>query len=237
MAWQWLKPLEQGFDVKLTAALHGGCIRLLITSASGITTIADLKGKTVGTFNMASPDKIFISVLAAKHGVDLNEIDWRVYPPDLLGVALQKGEIQAFSALDPMASILRDRDHLVEVSNNLADEFAHRACCMFGIRGSLVRDERPVAAAITAAIMEAQEFVTANPDAAAEILAKINHTASAQQFAAMLRTETHNHHPVDGALKQEVIAFAQDLKQAKVLQSSTDPTTFASQVCVNIFAA
>ncbi|HTV26703.1 MAG TPA: ABC transporter substrate-binding protein, partial [Xanthobacteraceae bacterium] len=23
MAWQWLKPLEQGFDVKLAAALHG----------------------------------------------------------------------------------------------------------------------------------------------------------------------------------------------------------------------
>jgi NitT/TauT family transport system substrate-binding protein len=236
MAWQWLKPLEQGFDVKLAAALHGGCIRLLTTPASGITTIADLKGKSVGTFNMASPDKIFMSVLAAKHGVDLNEIDWRVYPPDLLGVALRKGEVQAFSSLDPMASILRDRDHLVEVSNNLADEFAHRACCILGITGRLVRDERPVAAAITAAIMEAQEFVATNPDGAAEILAKINRVASAQQFAAMLRTETHHHHPVDGVLKQEVIAFAHDLKQAKVLQSSTDPTALANRVCVDIFA-
>lgn len=36
MAWQWLKLLEQGFDVKLTAALHGGCIRLLTTPTSGI---------------------------------------------------------------------------------------------------------------------------------------------------------------------------------------------------------
>lgn len=51
---------------------------------------------TVGTFNMAIPDKIFMSVLAAKHGVGLNDIDWRVYPPDLLGVALRKGKIQAF---------------------------------------------------------------------------------------------------------------------------------------------
>ena len=235
MAWQWLKPLEQGFDVKLTAALHGGCIRLLTTPASDIKTVADLKGKTVGTFNMASPDKVFMSVLAAKHGVDLNEIDWRVYPPDLLGVALQKGEIQAFSSLDPMASILRDRNHLVEVSNNLADEFAHRACCILGIRGRMVRDERPVAAAITAAIMEAQDFVAAHPDAAAEIIAKINRVASAQQFAAMLRTETHRHHPYDGALRQEVIAFAADLKQAKVLQSGTDPTSLANQVCVDIF--
>jgi hypothetical protein len=28
MALAWMKPLEQGFDVKLTAAIHGGCIRL-----------------------------------------------------------------------------------------------------------------------------------------------------------------------------------------------------------------
>jgi NitT/TauT family transport system substrate-binding protein len=237
MAWQWLKPLEQGFDVKLVAAVHGGCIRLLTTPGSGIKTIADLRGKTIGTFNMGSPDKIFMSVLAAKHGIDLSEIDWRVYPPDLLGVALQKGEIQAVSSLDPMASILRDRDHLLEATNNLADEFAHRACCLLGIRSSLVRDERPVAAAITAAIMEAQEFVTMNPAAAAAILAKINHIASAEQYAAMLRTETHDHHPIDGALKQEVIAFVRDLKQAKVLQASTDPTKLANQVCVDIFAA
>ena len=54
MAWVWLKPLEQGFDVKLTAGMHGGCIRLLTAQGSGITSVAGLKGKTVGTFNMGS---------------------------------------------------------------------------------------------------------------------------------------------------------------------------------------
>ena len=99
MAWVWLKPLEQGFDVKLTAGMHGGCIRLLTAQGSGITSVAGLKGKTVGTFNMGSPDRIFLSVLASKRGIDpVKDIEWRVYPPDLLGVALQKGEIQAFSS-------------------------------------------------------------------------------------------------------------------------------------------
>ena len=99
MAWIWLKPLEQGFDVKLTAGMHGGCIRLLTAQGSSITSVAGLKGKTVGTFNMGSPDRIFLSVLASKRGIDpVKDIEWRVYPPDLLGVALQKGEIQAFSS-------------------------------------------------------------------------------------------------------------------------------------------
>jgi hypothetical protein len=29
LALRWLKPLEQGFDVRITAGVHGGCIRLL----------------------------------------------------------------------------------------------------------------------------------------------------------------------------------------------------------------
>jgi NitT/TauT family transport system substrate-binding protein len=236
MAWAWLKPLEQGFDVKLVAGIHGGCIRLLTARASGITTLADVKGKSVGTFSMASPDRIFMSVLAAKRGIDPDDIEWRVYPPDLLGVALQKGEIQAFSANDPIASILRDRDHLVEVTNNLTGEFANRACCMLGIRGSLVRDERPVAAAITAAVMEAQDWVARNPDGAAEIFASFNKLATPQQLAAMLRSHTHHHHPVGGVLKQEITAFAQDFKQARVLRPRTDPNALADKVCVDIFA-
>jgi NitT/TauT family transport system substrate-binding protein len=237
MALGWLKPLEQGFDVKLTAAMHGGCIRLLTSRESGITSIAGLKGKAIGTFNMASPDKNFVSVLAAKRGMDpAKDIDWRIYPPDLLGVALQKGEIQAFSSIDPLASMMRDRDHLVEVTNNLADDFANRACCVVAIRGSLVRDERPVAAAITAALMEAQEWVAENPDGAAKIFASFTKVATADQLASMLRSHTHHHHPLGGALRQEVTLYTQELKQAGVIKQSTDPAQFADRVCVDILA-
>jgi NitT/TauT family transport system substrate-binding protein len=237
MALAWLKPLEQGFDVKLTAAMHGGCIRLITSRESGIASVAALKGKTVGTFNMASPDKNFISILAVKQGLDpVKDIEWRAYPADLLGAALQKGEIQAFSSPDPIASILRDRDHLVEVTNNLAGEFAQRACCVFGIRGSLVRDERPVAAALTAALMDAQEWVAENPDAAAAIFAGFTKVATADQLAPMLRGHTHHHHPVDGDLKKEVALYAQELKQASVFKSSTDPAKFAERVCADVLA-
>ena len=235
MALGWLKPLEQGFDVKLTAALHGGCIRLLTNRQSGITSVADLKGKAVGTFNMASPDRTFISIVAAKNGIDpLKDIDWRIYPPDLLGIALQKGEIQAFSSSDPLGSIIRDRDQLVEVTNNLSGEFANRACCALGVRASLVRDDRAVAAAVTAALMEAQEWVAQNPDKAAEIFASYNKIAPAEQMAAMLRSHTHHHHPVDGALKQEIALYAQDMKQAGVFKQSTDPTQFSERVCADV---
>ena len=238
MALAWMKPLEQGFDVKLTAAIYGGCIRLLTTHELGITSVAGLKGKTVGTVSMASPDKNFISILAVKQGIDpIKDIEWRAYPADLLGVALQKGEVQAFSGPDPIVSIIRDRDHLMEVTNNLSGEFEHRACCILGVRGTLVRDERPVAAAITAAMMEAQEWVAGNPDAAAAIFASFTKVATAEQLAPMLRSHTHHHHPVSGDLKHEIALYAEELKQASVFKSSTDPVQFADRVCVDVLAA
>ena len=36
MALRWLKPLEQGFDVKLAVGTHGGCMRLLTPADSPI---------------------------------------------------------------------------------------------------------------------------------------------------------------------------------------------------------
>jgi hypothetical protein len=115
MALAWMKPLEQGFDVRLTAAIHGGCIRLLTTHASGITGVAGLKGKTVGTVSMASPDKNFISILAIKQNVDpVKDIEWRAYPADLLGAALQKGEFAGFTKVataDQLAPMLRSHTH------------------------------------------------------------------------------------------------------------------------------
>ena len=45
MLLNWLKPLEQGFDVKLTTGLHGGCTRLLVRRDAGYTDVAQLKGE------------------------------------------------------------------------------------------------------------------------------------------------------------------------------------------------
>ncbi len=66
MALRWLKALEQGFDVKLTAGTHGGCLRLLSAVNGDVHTLEDLKGKTIGVTDMASPDRNFFSILLKK---------------------------------------------------------------------------------------------------------------------------------------------------------------------------
>lgn len=57
MALRWLKALEQGFDVKLTAGTHGGCLNLLTAKDSPFGGLESLKGQTIGVTDMAGPDK------------------------------------------------------------------------------------------------------------------------------------------------------------------------------------
>jgi len=76
--------------------------------------------------------------------VDPNrDVQWRQFPADLLGVALARGDIQAFALGDPLGWVIRERDGLREIANNLDGDYQHRACCVLGLRGSLVRNDRP----------------------------------------------------------------------------------------------
>ena len=237
MALRWLKPLEQGFDVKITTAIHGGCMRLFAKKGSGVTTIADLRGQQVGCSDMAAPDKNFFSIVAAKQGIDPNkDIQWRQFPADLLGVALQKGEIEAFALGDPLAWVVRDRDDLLEVANNLTGDYQHRACCVLGVRGSLIKADRAATGALTRALLEAQDYVAANPDESAAVFAKYSPAPQAQ-LAAMLRSHTHQHHPVGSALKTEIAAYTDELKLVQVIRPATDTARFADKVYADVLSS
>src|SRR5437879_1006609 len=124
MALRWLKPLEQGFDVKIAAGTHGGCMRVLTRTNSGVDKLADLKGKIVAVGDLAGPDKNFFSIQLAKQGIDPNrEVDWRPYPGNLLNIAVEKGEVQAFLASDPLAHLWLKDSQYKEVASNLAGEY------------------------------------------------------------------------------------------------------------------
>jgi len=210
-------------------------MRLLAASASGITKLEDLKGKTVGVADLGSPDKNFFAIRLAKLGLDpLTDVEWKVFPADLLAVALKKGEIQAFTAGDPLAWVLRERDNLTEVANNLDGEYAHRTCCVLGVRGSLIRDDRPAAAAVTEAILEAQDFVFHNPDEAAAVFAPYAPSAKPEQLADMLRSHTHGLHPIGADLRQEIALYVDELKAISVIKQSTSSERFSAKVYADV---
>ena len=117
MALRWLKPLEQGFDVKIVGSTHGGCLRLLAPVLSGIKDLTDLKGKTIAVSDMNSPGKNFFSVRLKKAGIDpATEVDFRQFPGPLLRAAVEKGEAHALADNDPITYLWIKDGQFAEVS-------------------------------------------------------------------------------------------------------------------------
>ncbi|GJD50589.1 hypothetical protein OPKNFCMD_3332 [Methylobacterium crusticola] len=237
MALRWLKPLEQGFDVKITAGIHGGCLRLLGARSAGATTLEALKGRVIAVSDQASPAKNFFGLLLAKRGIDPErDVEWRTYPLDLLALAVEKGEAQALADGDPRTYLWAKDERLAEVANNLSAEYRDRTCCVLALRGALVRDERPVATALTRALLEAGTRVAEDPADAARIFAGYGGKGSVEDLAAMLRSHTHHHHPLGAELKQQIAAYVDELKIVKVIRARTDAGQFAERVYADVLS-
>ncbi|HEY9065883.1 MAG TPA: ABC transporter substrate-binding protein, partial [Burkholderiaceae bacterium] len=240
MIHRWLKPLESGFDVKIVSSSHGGCVRLIGSRAAGVTTLQQLKGKTVGVSDLASPGKNFFSILLAKNGLDAErDVSWRQYPADLLGTAVEKGEIQAIADGDPNLFLLEKRSApqaYVELATNLSGEYARKVCCVVGARGELVRNDKPTTAALARAIVQASDYVAENPNESAKLFARYSPKVAVEDLRALLGTLTHKHHPVGANLRDEIEFYARDFRSVGVLKKSTDPARFAQHVFADVLA-
>ena len=237
-ALQWLKPLEQGLQVNFTTGVHGGCIRLLAKAGSGLTTVPQLRGKRIGVTAMVAAAKNFYAIQLTKAGIDPNsDVEWRVFPGDLLDVAMKNGEIDAIADADPNVNILekRNKGQLVTIDTNLDGPYRDLSCCVLGIRASLIQNEPDVARALTQAILEAAEHVATDPDDAGAVFARYS-TLPAADLAAMLRTHTHHHHPPGPELVDELAVYIADMRLIGVLKPSTDPHRFATRLYRNVFA-
>ena len=97
----WLKPLEQGFDVKLFVGSHGGCQRLLASEKSGVTDLAGVKGKTIATYGIGAPPQVAFQVTLAKAGIDPEtDVTWKAVPFDLVGETVERGDADSSDRLE-----------------------------------------------------------------------------------------------------------------------------------------
>jgi len=233
MIFRWLKPLEAGFDVKVVAGLHGGCMRLSAYKPTGITKIEQLRGKVIGIPDLGAPSTHFFKVYLHKNGIDPEkDIAWRVYQRDLLGVAAEKGEIQAIADTDPLLfKIERDsKGGFTELASNISGEYHNRSCCVIGVSGKLVRENRPLVAALARSLVQAYDWTSSHIDESARIFLKYTTNITFEELQALYGTLNLHHHPVGTDLRDEIIAFAQDFKGLGVLKPTTDPVKYANRI-------
>jgi NitT/TauT family transport system substrate-binding protein len=239
MILRWIKPLEQGFDVKLVAGTHGGCMRVVGSRRHGITDdVNSLRGKTIGLADISGAGRNALAVLLKANGIDPNkEVEWRAFPAPLLAAAAQKGEIQAFVDSDPLLYLLQKQSggDLIEVLSNLSAPWQNRFCCTLGVSGDLLRRDRQSATALALSIVNAATLCSQSPEKVARVFAPYA-KASEADLIAVLKTQTHNHHPVGADLTKEVALYAQELREVGVMKPDLVADQFASRITDNVFA-
>jgi NitT/TauT family transport system substrate-binding protein len=162
---------SKGFPVTMVFPVgRGVTVDVIVPAASPIKSIAELKGKKVGTFaGAAGTATVLFRVIASKfHGFDPGKTgDLQFAGPGLLPALLDKGEIDAAVMFDPIAAKLIGSGKYRSIGN-LADAYKAGTGDDFLWIGYSTNDDfiksNPEALTnFTRAWLEAIEYVKSNP--------------------------------------------------------------------------
>src|SRR5262249_11795746 len=105
------------------------------------------------------------------NGIDASkEITWLVFPAGELGLALDKGEIDAVADSEPIGSMLLSQGKVRNIADQAADApYNMEYCCAVLANGKFLARNPKACAAGTRALLKAAKWVEANPAAAAKL--------------------------------------------------------------------
>jgi NitT/TauT family transport system substrate-binding protein len=219
----FLKPIEQGLDVKFTAGIHTGCLRVQAAPNGPINTVQDLKGKRIGCPGMGTPPFIFANRVLGANGIDASkDVEWRVYPAGELGLALEKGEIDAIADSEPIGTLLLTEGKVKNVADQAKDApYKDEYCCAVIANGKFLSKNPKAAAAATRALLKGAKWVETNPRAAARLSVEKKYLASNPELNTVAISNLRYIPSVSGAEKA-VKSAAEEMKRAGMLAPSTD---------------
>jgi NitT/TauT family transport system substrate-binding protein len=231
-----LKPIEQGLDVKITAGVHRGCLRIQAGINTKIHSIEDLRGKRIAVSTMGGPPMIFATRVLAHHGIDVQkEITWLVYPGDLTELALRKDQVDAVADSEPIGSLLVNHKCVRTIADQMLDEpYSNEFCCVVVVNGPLARQSPEIAAKLTRAILRGSKWVGTNPRAAARIEVEKHYISKANvELNAAVLTKLRYEPAVASSLAGLELQ-CQEMKAAHVLNESTDPHELAQRAWLKL---
>src|SRR5438876_7161190 len=219
----FLKPIEQGLDVKFTGGIHRGCLRVQAGANSSISKIQDLRGKRIGVPGMGTPPFIFATRVLGANGIDPGkEITWIVFPAGELGLALDKGEVDAVADSEPIGSMLIAQGKVRNIADQAADKpYDAEYCCAVLVNGKFLAKNPKATAAATRALLRAAKWVEANPAAAAKLSVEKKYLASTVEQNTIAISHLRYIPSVSGA-RAAVKLAADEMKTAGMLTPSTD---------------
>ena len=165
--------IDAGDPVVWLAGSHVGCVE--VVAGDRVSSIRDLKGKTVAVTFPRSGDDIFVSMFAAYVGIDpRKDIHW-VFVPDERERLRQfvEGKIDAFLTTAPLTYELREKQIGHVLVNTTTDKpWSQYFCCMITSTRDFVRRYPVATKRALRALLKAADFCAREPERAARLIAE-----------------------------------------------------------------
>src|SRR5580698_10451240 len=231
----FLKPMEQGLDAKFTGGIHRGCLRVQALTNGKINSVDDLRGKRIGIPGMGTPPFIFANRALVAHHIDPSkEITWVVYPAGELGLALEKGDVDAVADSEPIGTLLVAGGKVMTIADQAKDApYKDEYCCAVVVNGKFLAANPKAAAAATRALLKAAKWVQLNPAAAARISVEKKYLASNPELN-MVAISHLNYLPSVSGAEASVKSAAIEMKKAGMLSPDTDVDALAARAFAHL---
>src|SRR5207237_91131 len=149
-------------------------------------------------------------------------ITWRVFPAGELGLALEKGEVDAVADSEPIGTLLLSDGKVRNVADQATDApYKDEYCCAVIVNGKFLANNPKAAAAATRAILKGAKWVETDPAAAAKLSVEKKYLASNPELNTIAISHLRYIPSVSGA-EAAVRSAAADMKSLGMLNPTTD---------------
>jgi NitT/TauT family transport system substrate-binding protein len=231
----YLKSIEQGLNLNITAGVHKGCMHVLTAKDSTLSKPEDLKGKRIGVQGIGTSPWFFAARVVSSLGMDIkHDVEWQVYPLAELRQALEKKEVDAISVIDPAGELLLSEGFAKDIVNSSTDApYKDEYCCVVFVSGQLIKSDPDTAARLTRAILKAAKWVSSNPQSAAEICVEKKYLSGTVELNARVLAQLNYVPSVEGGAEATKTA-ASAMQKVGILDASTDLNALVDRAFVRL---
>jgi NitT/TauT family transport system substrate-binding protein len=156
--------------IVILTGIHAGCYKLFGTNQ--VTSIRDLKGRTVSVPRLGFAHHAFVGSMAASVGLDpRRDINWVAHSISEAGALFAEGKIDAFMTFEPEGVKLRERKigHVL-IDTAVDRPWAQYFCCLVIGNREFVRKNPVATKRALRAILKASEICALEPERTARLL-------------------------------------------------------------------